>query len=605
MYSKGGDVMKKVLSVLLLLVLAALLVAQTLTLTILHTSDLHGNIFPINYATNKPSDVGLAKIYTLVKAVRSENPNVLLIDTGDLIQGTPLEYYHARIENDPPDPMVLVMNHMGFKASVLGNHEFNYGMNILKKAISEAEFPFLSANIVKKGTDQPYFKPYVVLEVSGVKVGLLGLTTKFIPNWEDPKNIAELDFLDPVEVAKKYVKILREEEKVDVVIVGYHGGLERDPESGEPTEELTGENQGYQLLQEVPGIDALLTGHQHRSLAVMIKGVPVTQPSNWGKALGRIDLVLDNSSGSWKIVDKKVTLLSTKGVEADQEILSLAQSYEDKVQKWLDQPIGWAEGDFYVEDPLSARLEDHPLIEFINRVQMYYSKAKISSAALFNNDIKGWKEGPITLRDINAVYIYPNTLKVLKVTGKDIKDALELSASYFDYDGNEITVNKSWVEPKPRHYNYDMWEGIHYIIDVSKPVGQRIVDLTFEGKPVEMDKEYEIVLNNYRAGGGGGYTMFKGKPVVREVMMEVAELMADYVMQHKTIRPTVNHNWYVGIETYHVVEPGDTLSFIARSYDVSVKDILRWNPWIENPDLIYPGQKILIYEPYLRTILSF
>lgn len=597
--------MKKVLSVLLLLVLAALLVAQTLTLTILHTSDLHGNIFPINYATNKPSDVGLAKIYTLVKAVRSENPNVLLIDTGDLIQGTPLEYYHARIENDPPDPMVLVMNHMGFKASVLGNHEFNYGMNILKKAISEAEFPFLSANIVKKGTDQPYFKPYVVLEVSGVKVGLLGLTTKFIPNWEDPKNIAELDFLDPVEVAKKYVKILREEEKVDVVIVGYHGGLERDPESGEPTEELTGENQGYQLLQEVPGIDALLTGHQHRSLAVMIKGVPVTQPSNWGKALGRIDLVLDNSSGSWKIVDKKVTLLSTKGVEADQEILSLAQSYEDKVQKWLDQPIGWAEGDFYVEDPLSARLEDHPLIEFINRVQMYYSKAKISSAALFNNDIKGWKEGPITLRDINAVYIYPNTLKVLKVTGKDIKDALELSASYFDYDGNEITVNKSWVEPKPRHYNYDMWEGIHYIIDVSKPVGQRIVDLTFEGKPVEMDKEYEIVLNNYRAGGGGGYTMFKGKPVVREVMMEVAELMADYVMQHKTIRPTVNHNWYVGIETYHVVEPGDTLSFIARSYDVSVKDILRWNPWIENPDLIYPGQKILIYEPYLRTILSF
>lgn len=597
--------MKRALSVLLLLVFTALLVAQTLTLTILHTSDLHGNIFPIDYATNKPSDVGLAKIYTLVKAVRSENPNVLLIDTGDLIQGTPLEYYHARIENDPPDPMVLVMNHMGFKASVLGNHEFNYGMDILKKAISEAEFPFLSANIVKKGTDQPYFKPYVVLEVSGVKVGLLGLTTKFIPNWEDPKNIAELDFLDPVEVAKKYVKFLRDEEKVDVVIVGYHGGLERDPESGEPTEELTGENQGYQLLQEVPGIDALLTGHQHRSLAAMINGVPVTQPSNWGKALGRIDLVLDNSSGSWKVVDKKVTLLSTKGVEADQEVLSLAQSYEDKVQKWLDQPIGWAEGDFYVEDPLSARLEDHPLIEFINRVQMYYSKAKISSAALFNNDIRGWKEGPITLRDINAVYIYPNTLKVLKVTGKDIKDALELSASYFDYDGNEITVNKSWVEPKPRHYNYDMWEGIHYIIDVSKPVGQRIVDLTFEGKPVEMDKEYEIVLNNYRAGGGGGYTMFKGKPVVREVMMEVAELMADYVMQHKTIRPAVDNNWYVGIETYHVVEPGDTLSFIARSYDVSVKDILRWNPWIENPDLIYPGQKILIYEPYLRTILSF
>jgi len=597
--------MRRVLVLLLLVLSAAFLIAQTLTLTLLHTSDLHGNIFPVNYATNKPSDVGLAKIYTLVKSVKSENPNTLLIDTGDLIQGTPLEYYHARIENEPPDPMVLVMNRMGFAASVLGNHEFNYGMDVLKKAISEAKFPFLSANIVKKGTDQPYFKPYVVFKVAGVKVGLLGLTTKFIPNWEDPKNIAELDFLDPVEVAKKYVKILREDEKVDVVVVGYHGGLERDPKTGEPTEELTGENQAYQLIQEVPGIDVLLTGHQHRTIAVVINGVAVTQPSNWGKALGRIDLILDNSSGKWKITDKKVQILSTKGVEADSEILALAQPYEDKVQKWLDQPIGWAEGDFYVEDPLMARLEDHPLIEFINRVQMYYSKAKISSTALFNNDIKGWKEGPITLRDINAVYIYPNTLKVLRVTGKDIKDALERSASYFDYDGNEVTVNKSWVEPKPRHYNYDMWEGIHYVIDVSKPVGQRVVYLAFEGKPVEMDKEYEIVLNNYRAGGGGGYTMFKGKPVVREVMMEVAELIADYVMQHKTIKPTVDHNWYVGIETYHVVEPGDTLSFIARSYNVSVKDILQWNPWIENPDLIFPGQKILTYEPYLRTVLSF
>ncbi|OAA21346.1 5'-nucleotidase C-terminal domain-containing protein [Kosmotoga sp. DU53] len=594
--------MRKTFLVFLILLLALSLLAKTITLTILHTSDLHGNIFPINYATNKPYYVGLGKIQSLVKTVKAENPNILLIDTGDLIQGTPLEYYHARIDNEPVDPMVLVMNYMGYQCSILGNHEFNYGMNILNKAVSEANFPFLSANIVKKGTEEPYFKPYLITEVDGVKVGILGLTTKYIPNWEDPKNIAELDFLDPVEVAKKYVKILREEEGVDVVIVGYHGGLERDPKTGEPTEELTGENQGYQLIEEVPGIDALLTGHQHRSIAEIINGVAVTQPRNWGKALGKIDIVLDDSNGKWEVVDKKVELLSSKTVDADQEVLELVQPYEDKVQKWLNQPVGLAKGDFYIDDPLIARLADNPLIEFINRVQMYYSAAPISSSALFNNDIKGWKEGPITLRDINAVYIYPNTLKVLRVKGKDIKDALEKSADYFAFEDDQIKVNQSWVDPKPRHYNYDMWEGINYTIAVNRPVGDRIVELTFQGKPIDMEAEYEIVLNNYRAGGGGGYTMFKGKPVVREVMMEVAELIADYVMEHEVVEAQTDNNWHVVVEKVHEVTYGDTLSKIAKIYGVSVKDILRWNPWIENPDLIYPGQKITIYVPYVRYI---
>ncbi|ABR31061.1 2', 3'-cyclic nucleotide 2'-phosphodiesterase [Thermosipho melanesiensis] len=570
----------------------------SLDLVILHTSDLHGNILPINYATNMPSDVGLAKIATLVKQMKKMYRNVILIDSGDLIQGTPLEYYHARIDNKPIDPMILVMNKLGYSAWTLGNHEFNYGLDILNKAISEAQFPALSANILNEN-GEPVFKPYHIVNVGDIKVGILGLTTKFIPNWEEPKNIKGLKFEDPIAIAKKYANELRN--KVDVLVVSYHGGLERDPETGEPTEELTGENQGYQLLEEVDGIDVLLLGHQHRTIATKINGVPVSMPSYWGKYVGKVVLKLEKVDGKWKIVDSSVESVSVKGVEPDTEVMSLVKPYEGKVQTWLDQPVGYAKGDFWIYDPLFARLQDNSLIEFVNKVQMYYSKAKISSTALFNNSIRGWKKGPVTLRDINAVYIYPNTLKIIKVKGKDIKDALEKSADYFVYDNYKVSVNKSWVKPKPRHYNYDMWEGISYKIVLNNPSGERIVDLMFEGKPIEMDKEYEIVLNNYRAGGGGGYLMFKGKPVVREVMMEVSELMADYILNNKEIEATVDNNWETVIKFEYIVKPGDNLWSISKRLGISMNDLIRWNG-IKNPSMLKVGQKLVYYKNYIDTL---
>jgi 2',3'-cyclic-nucleotide 2'-phosphodiesterase/3'-nucleotidase len=497
--------------------------------------------------------------------------------------------------------MVLVMNKLGYSAWVIGNHEFNYGLEVLKKAVSEAQFPALSANIIDVKENSSLFKPYHIVNVGDIKIGILGLTTKYIPNWEDPKNIEGLDFLDPVEVAKKYVDILKNKENVDIVIVAYHGGLERDPQTGEPTEELTGENQAYQLLQEVDGIDVLLLGHQHRTIATKINNVPVSMPSYWGKSLGKIVLKLEKKDNKWQVIDSSVEQVSVKGVTADEEITSLIKPYDEKVQAWLDQPVGYADGDFWVENPLFARLQDNPLIEFVNKVQMYYSKAKISSTALFNNSIKGWKSGPITLRDINAVYIYPNTLKVIKVTGKDIKDALEKSADYFVMENYMVSVNKSWVEPKPRHYNYDMWEGISYKIVLNNPSGNRIIDLMFEGKPIEMDKEYEIVLNNYRAGGGGGYTMFKGKPVVREVMMEVSELMADYILEHKNIKATTDNNWQTVVKFEYVINPGENLWSISKRLGVSLNDLIRWNN-IKNPSLIKPGTKLVYYKNYIDTI---
>lgn len=523
-------------------------VQEQFTLVVLETSDIHGNIVPIHYANNRPNDVGMAKIATLLKRERRMNEHIIMLDNGDLIQGTPLEYHHARIDNHPADPMVLTLNHLQYDAAVFGNHEFNYGQDVLQKAIQESKFPWLSANIVKSGTQEPYYgKPYLLKEFpNGIKVGVLGFTTQYIPNWENPHHIKGIEFLDAVETAKKWVPFLREQEQVDVVVVSYHGGFERDPETGEQTEQLTGENQAYQFCQEVPGIDVLLTGHQHRAIAgITINGVTIVQPSHQGRKLGKVTIVLNKQEGGWRIAEKRSELISVEGIAPDQAVLELTKAYEQATQVWLDQPIGKVNGDMMIEDPLEIQTKDNPLIEFLNKVQMEAANTSISNTALFDLEAPGFKRD-VTMRDIVSNYIYPNTLRVIRITGQDIKDALEKSATYFaESQGGKIEVNPRFTTPKPQHYNYDMWEGIEYKMNISRPSGQRVVMLNYKGKPLDLAQEYDVVMNNYRAGGGGNYTMFQGKPAVREITTDMTELIANYFMQHQVVEATVNHNWEV------------------------------------------------------------
>ncbi|MGV3465115.1 MAG: bifunctional metallophosphatase/5'-nucleotidase [Heyndrickxia sp.] len=517
-------------------------------LVILETSDVHGSIFPINYGNNAPSDVGLGKIASLIKKEKKNHSQVLLVENGDLIQGTPLTYHYARIKSDRANPMIILANELNYDAAVFGNHEFNYGKELLASAVKESNFPWLSANIVNKETGEPYFgKPYIVKEFeNGLRVGILGLTTPYIPNWEQPQHIEGMDFIDAVETAKKWVSLLKTEEKVDIVVVAYHGGFECDLETGEPTETLTGENQGYQLCMEVEGIDVLLTGHQHRQISGnMINGVIVVQPGNNGIALGKVTLQLEKKDNGWKCIHKSSELLSVENVDADQALLDKVIEYENDTQEWLDQPIGKIEGDMIVRDPMEIRTGDNALIEFINRVQMEVAGVDISNTALFDNISPGFPEN-VTMRDVVSNYIYPNTLKVIRISGQDMKDALERSASYFkQYDGGEIEVNPAFSTPKPQHYNYDMWEGIDYLIDISKPFGERITKLEYKGRPIRYDEEYDVVMNNYRAGGGGDYFMYKNKPVIKDIPTDVSEFIANYILENKVVHATVNHNWKV------------------------------------------------------------
>lgn len=520
-----------------------------MNITILQTSDIHGNIFPVNYGTNTYAESGLAKVSTLVDLERRKEEHVLLIDNGDLIQGTPLTYHYARSDGKEigPHPMTAALNEIGYDASVFGNHEFNYGLQVLEDVVQESRHPWISANILDAETGEPRFgDAYLLKEIpGGPTIAVIGLTTPYIPYWENPEHIKGIIFADPVETARKWVPYLKREKEADILIVSYHGGFERDLDTGKPIEKITRENQGWRLCHEVDGIDVLLTGHQHRQIAVKnVNGVTVLQPGSAGAVLGRICLQAIKRETGWKIEERHAELLSVEGVEADSRLMKQLQPYEAAAQEWLDTPMGEIRGDMVVQDAMQIRMKDNPLIEFINRVQMDAANVDISTTALFDNRSPGFPEH-VTMRDIVSNYIYPNTLKVLQLTGKDIRDALERSASYFRIENGEVTVNPSFTTPKPQHYNYDMWEGIEYILNISRPEGERVVKLAYKGEAVRPEQVFQVAMNNYRAGGGGQYFMYQDKPVLKEIQIDISELIANYFLKHQVVNAEVNHNWEV------------------------------------------------------------
>lgn len=238
--------------------------------TIISTTDLHGNILPIDYYTNKEDARGLARAATIIRAIRKENPNAVLVDSGDTIQGTPLAFFHNRKNNRPPDPMMLVMSALKFDALAVGNHEYNFGLPVLNKAKSEAGFPWLSGNTYRAGTNETYHKPYIVKEVGGVRVGVIGLTTPGVPFWDNPENYAGLEFRPPVEEARRWTNELRTKERADVVVVAMHMGLEEDLRTGERSPgQIPDENAAMTIARTVPGIDIITMGHTHREISTL------------------------------------------------------------------------------------------------------------------------------------------------------------------------------------------------------------------------------------------------------------------------------------------------------------------------------------------------
>ncbi|MBE1556402.1 bifunctional metallophosphatase/5'-nucleotidase [Sporosarcina limicola] len=511
---------------------------------VLATSDIHGYVMPTKFAPQTNEALGLAKVATLIKKKRLQAP-MILIDNGDFIQGSPMTYYQQKYAKKEKNTMIETANALHYDALVFGNHEFNYGMEVLQQAIQQSKFPWLAANIQNE-QGEVFTKPYLIKEIEGIRLAILGVTTHFVPIWEVPKHIEGIHFQDAFEATRRWTNYIRQYEKVDILIVSYHGGFERDFETGELVEEDTGENQGYRICKEIDGIDVFISGHQHREIATKLFGKSIVQSGTKGVCLASVELTIElNDQQQITSITHEPSLIYVEEETAvDATIARLTAPIYHRTEKWLDETMGTIKGDIRLENAFDARVHEHPYVEFINRIQMDVSGAPISTTSLFHDE-GGGLPNEVTMRDIVTNYIYPNTLKVLRVSGYDILQALEQCASYFTIEDEQLAVSSSFKYPKAQPYNYDMWEGIEYTYNISMPVGERVTRLTRNGQPIDLQAKFDVVMNSYRATGAGHFDMFKNRPVIKDIQTDMTEIIADYFQQHPVIEATCNHNWEV------------------------------------------------------------
>ncbi len=521
--------------------------ADRVSLTILQTSDLHANLLPWDYARNTEGAWGLARVGTRIRQIRATTPNVLLLDGGDTIQGAPTGWLEARRPTGGPHFMATAMNALGYDAMTVGNHEFNFGLDVLRRAQKDSAFPWLSANTRSVADGAAAFPDYLVKELGGVRVGVLGLTTPNIPGWEPAQNRPGLTWEDPVETAKRLVPLLRGEKRCDVVVVLFHSGLEADPVTGE-SNGTEHENRVVALAREVPGIDLILTGHAHRKLPLTrVHGVPVIQPGRWGEVLARVDLVVERAGGKATVVEATGALLSSDAsVAVDPEIATIAKGPHERALAYLSEPLATASGPF---PGGRARLEDTALLDLINDTQLAATGADLSLTSLLPFRFDGWEKGPVTVRQVYALYPYENQLVVVEVDGAQLKSVLEHAASYYGTaewrDGHLVLSPQAGMTA----YNFDVLQGASYRVDPTAPVGNRVKELRFKGRDVKDGDHFSLAVNSYRAQGAGGYVALKGTKVLRTYNDEIRELLVERLRKAGTIQPVTDRNWILAPET--------------------------------------------------------
>ncbi|EPX7408487.1 bifunctional 2',3'-cyclic-nucleotide 2'-phosphodiesterase/3'-nucleotidase [Cronobacter dublinensis] len=536
---------------------AASVNAATVDLRILETTDLHSNMMDFDYYKDAPTEkFGLVRTASLINAARQEAANSVLVDNGDLIQGSPLGDYMAAkgLKDGDVHPVYKAMNTLDYAVGNLGNHEFNYGLDYLHKALAGANFPYVNANIIDAKTQKPLFTPYLIKETQvkdkdgkphTLKIGYIGFVPPQIMTWDKANLSGKVTVNDITETARKYVPQMRAQ-GADLVVVVAHSGL-----SAEPYKALA-ENSVYYLSQ-VPGVDAILFGHAHavfpgKDFATIkgadiaqgtLNGVPAVMPGMWGDHLGIVDLVLNNDDGKWKVTQSKAEARPIYDAQAkkslaaeDQDLVKVLKADHDATREFVGQPVGKSADPMY---SYLALVQDDPTVQVVNNAQKAYVEHFIqgdpdlaqlpvlSAAAPFKvggrkNDPASFVEvekGQLTLRNAADLYLYPNTLVVVKATGAEVKEWLECSAGQF----NQIDVNSA--KPQPllnwdgfRTYNFDVIDGVKYQIDVTQPAkydgecqtvnpkAERIKHLTFNGKPIDPNATFLVATNNYRAYGG-------------------------------------------------------------------------------------------------------
>ncbi|MGX1489631.1 bifunctional metallophosphatase/5'-nucleotidase [Streptomyces tendae] len=537
-------------------------------LTVMGTTDLHGNVFNWDYFKDAEytdaagNAKGLSRVSTLVNQVRKEKGrgNTLLIDAGDTIQGTPLTYYYAKVDpitakGGPVHPMAAAMNAIGYDAVALGNHEFNYGIETLRKFESQCDFPLLGANALDARTLKPAFPPYFIkkFHVPGappVKVAVLGLTNPGIAIWDKAYVEGKLVFPGLEEQAAKWVPKLRSM-GADVVVVSAHSGTSGTSSYGDQLPYV--ENSAALVAQKVPGIDAILVGHAHTEIAELKvtnektgRTVVLSEPLCFAQRLSLFDVELVFERGCWTVESVRASVRDSKSVPDDPRITRLLKEDHDLVVEYVNQVVGSATETLTTVD---ARYKDAPIIDLITKVQEDVVKAAlagtehaalpvISQASPFSRTSE-IPAGEVTIRDLSSLYVYDNTLVAKLMTGAQVRAYLEYSAEYFvqTAPGAPVDVAKLTNANNRPDYNYDYVSGLSYDIDIAQPVGQRIRNLSYQGAALDDAQRFVFAVNNYRANGGGAFPHVASAQELWSESTEIRTRIAEWVTAKGVLDP--------------------------------------------------------------------
>jgi 2',3'-cyclic-nucleotide 2'-phosphodiesterase/3'-nucleotidase len=546
--------------------------AHTAEITLLATTDLHGRVQDWDYFRNAPysessgNATGLARVGSVVDSVRAQKgaENVVVVDNGDALQGTPLTYYYASqepvTETGVEHPMAAAYDAIGYDAQVVGNHEYNYGLDLLDAYIDDVDHPVLGANVMDVATGRPYHQPYTLkrIEVPGQKpitVGILGLTTPGSAIWDKGNVEGKVEFGDMVATAKQWVPVV--DAVSDVVVVLSHAGVGGTSSYADPN--VPTENPTDTIAAQVPGIDVMVVGHTHRNAPSQIvvneqtgKKVLLTQPYRWGASVSQVDIDLTKVRGQWSVAGTAATPLYTKNYPEDADVLAATADAHKKTVGYVNQFVADSTEELRAE---TSWFEDTPILDYIQQVQTETVDAALegtdradlpvlSLAAPFSREAV-FPKGPVTIRDIAGLYIYDNTLEAVELSGAQVRAYLEESARYFGQVTTAGPITSADLTTTKPDYNYDTLSGVDYELDISKPVGQRVTRLEVGGVPVAADDRFVVAVNNYRRSGGGGFPGISTAPVVYNQQQEIRQLLIEWAQEKTVIDPAdfYDPNW--------------------------------------------------------------
>ncbi len=502
-------------------------------LVVAATTDVHGRVRGWDYYANAADPArSLAGAATIVDSVRKANPGrVLLVDSGDLLQGNPLLFVAAKVNQTPVHPVIAAMNVMQYDAAALGNHEFNYGVPFLREALSHASFPFLAANL-RDGATKPLAAPFTIVtrempRGGSVRIGIIGGTTPGSMVWDaDNLRAARITVGDIVPAVRSAVSEVRKR-GADVVVVLLHSGLSESATYDTVATGLPSENVAARVPREIDGIDLVVYGHSHKELIdSTINQALLVQPRNWAASVALATLTLEKQRGRWAVVRRRGESVKVIGHAESPAVLSATTNSHRSTVAWVTAPVGRTAVAWRAD---SSRVADMPVTDLVNEVMRRVSGAQLSATASFSLDAS-LDSGAITQAALSKLYPYENTLRVLRLSGAQVKAFLEHSAKYYrSLDAAGHVPAGGIVDPTIPGFNFDVLSGAEYVIDLSKPVGSRITSLTYQGRAIASTDTFTVALNNYRAGGGGGYAMLSGAPVVYQKDGDVRQLLIDEV----------------------------------------------------------------------------